>query len=420
MNKEEIIARIKSLTRKVKSPGRTYSKVQREEMRNEISVLKIELDKIKFEEDILLINEFQEKHPLHLIPERETLKNEIDEIANNTTDPKLMLVLKYRLTSFNSELNYLSSYQKEIGEITDALAHLNKNEKIPDTNPNRNKGKEEIQKLLAIKFRVVSTGINKLNSTLKEIQRIVTFFHNDDKLTGFVYLSNAIFTEASNFDKGYAIVEQGSKKFYFTSNGNAYKIENNETDIPKTQKTRVNPELIPFEIKDGNFNYLKGYKNTNGEIAIPVKYTLALPFVNGFAKVRTEIKNMGDTFVKHGLIDETGRMVLHFDNPFFEIEEVYNDIVKYKRHLYGPDSYERISSFSFNVMQKSNYLGLYSGYLIFGEVKPSLFNEIDKILEIEKGLPDLKTNGEVDSAHLKIKDLRDNIDFYLKYVTESI
>lgn len=418
MNKDEIIAKVDSLTRKVKTPGRAYSKDQREEMKKEISVLQIELGKIKFEEDIVYINEFEQKHPLHLIPEKDVLKNKIDEIANNTTDPKLILVLKYKLESFYSELNSLTRYQKEIGEFTEALGYIEKNEKIPDSNPNRYKAKEEIQKSLAVNCRVVSSRIDKLNTASIEIQCIVNFFLNNDGLKGFVYLSKPIFSEASNFEKGYAIVEQGSKKMYFTFNGKAYDIESKETDLPKTLKTKENPDLIPFEINDGNYNYLMGYKDEKNEIVIPAKYKNASPFVNGFAKVGTEIRLAGNTFVKYGLIDDSGRLVLHFDNPFFEIENVHNDIVKYKRHLYAPDSYERISSFSFEVRQKSNYLGLYSGYLIFTEVKPSLFYEIDKIIEIERGLQDLTTNGEVENAHKKIRDHRDNIEFYIKYITE--
>jgi len=420
MNKEEIIAKIESLKRKVKTPGRAYSKNQREEMKKEISALNIELEKIKFEEDIVYINEFGEKHPSHLIPEREALKNKIDEIANNTSDPKLKFVLKFRVKSFYSELDYLSSYQKGIGELIDALDHLNKDENIPNSNPNKYKGKEEIQKSLAANCRTISSRINKLNSALIEIQCIVNFFLNDHKLNGFVYLSNAIFSEASNFEKGYATVEQGSNKFYFAYNGKAYDIESEEADLPKTQKPRINPDLIPFQIKDGNFNYSMGYKNSSDEIVIPAKYRNASPFVNGFAKVRTEIILAGYTFVKNGLIDCSGRLVLHFDNPFFEIEDVYNDIVKYKRHLYAPDSYERISSLSFEVRQKSNYLGLYAGYLIYMEIKPFLFDEIDKIFEIEKSIPNLKTNGEVESAHEKIGKRREKIDFYLKYLSDSL
>jgi hypothetical protein len=421
MKKEEIIAKIKSLTSKVKTPGRAYSINQREEMKREISTLNVELGKIEFEEDITFINDFLEKHPSHLIPEREELKNNIDEIANKSTDSKLKFVLKYKLKSFYGELDYLSSYQKEIEELIDALNHLNKNEKIPDSNPNKFKSKEEIQKSLAVKFRTTGTKISKLNSILNEIQCIVDFFLNDNKLIGFVYLSNAIFSEASNFEKGYAKVGQGSKKMFFAFNGKTYDIESEESDLPKTQKQRKNPDLIPYEIKDEGCSYLMGYKNSNGEIIIPAKYRNASPFVNGFAKVEIEEKKFSSkTFVKHGLIDANGRLVLHFDNPFFELDNVYNDIVKFKKHIYAPDSYERISSYSFEVGQKSNYLGLYAGYLIYMEIKPFLFNEIEIIFDIEKSIPGLKTNGEVESANEKIERRKKIIDFYIKYLYDNI
>ena len=357
---------------------------------------------------------------MHLIPEIEALKNKIDDITNNTTDPKLIFVLELKIKSFNSEINYLSSYQKTIGELIEGLNYLNKNESIPSSNPNAYKKKEEIQKSLAGSFRGMNAINSKLNIALNEIQLIIDFFNNDNKLTGFVYLSDAIFSDASNFEKGYGTVEQGSKKMYFAFNGNAYKIESEENNLPKIEKRRTDPDLIPFKIEDGNYNYLWGYKNSSGEILIPAKFKSASPFVNGFAKVRTEIRLASNTFVKHGLIDDSGRLVLHFDNPFFEIENVCNDIVKYKRHLYAPDSYERISSFSFEVRQKSNYLGLYSGYLIFMEIKPLVFDEIEKIFEIERSIPNLKTNGEAENAHEKIRSLRKNIDFYLKYVIESV
>jgi hypothetical protein len=86
MNKEELISKLDTLARRVKAPGRTYSKAQREEMRKAISVLEIELSKIKFEEDINYINDFEHKHPSHFIPEREVLKKQIDEITNHITD----------------------------------------------------------------------------------------------------------------------------------------------------------------------------------------------------------------------------------------------------------------------------------------------------------------------------------------------
>ena len=412
MNKEEIIAKVDSLTRKVKTPGRAYSKAQREEMRKEISVLQIELGEIKFQEDIVYINEFEQKHPSHLIPEKEALKNKIDEIANNTTDPKLIFVLEFKIKSFNSEISYLSFYQKTIGELIEGLDYLNKNERIPSSNPNAYKKKEEIQKSLAGSFRALNAINSKLNIALNEIQLIIDFFNNDNKLTGFVYLSGAIFSDASNFEKGYGTVEQGSKKMYFAFNGNAYKIESEENSIPKIENRRTNPDLIPFEIEDGNYNYLWGYKNSSGEIIIPAKFKSASPFVNGFAKVG--ILKEKYTKYTYGLIDYSGRIVLPCE--FIELGDVYNDVVMYKRHIYKDDM---VQTWNFDWKEVTNYVGLLSGYLINTEIKQAIDNEIDSINEIEKTIPTLKTRGEVDNAYDKIRNRRERINFYLKYITDN-
>lgn len=412
MNKDEIIAKVDSLTRKVKTPGRAYSKTQREEMRKEILALQIELGKIKFEEDIAYINEFEQKHPLHLIPEKEALKNKIDEIANNTIDPKLIFVLEFKIKSFNREISYFSSYQKTIGELIEGLEYLNKYERIPSSNPNSYKKKEEIQKSLARSFRALNDINNKLKIALKEIQLIIDFFNNDNKLTGFVYLSGAIFSDASNFEKGFGKVEQGSKKSYFAFNGNTYKIESEENSIPKIEKRRANPDLIPFEIEDGNYNFLWGYKKSNGEIIIPAQFKSASPFLNGFAKVGV----LKEKYTKYtyGLIDNSGRIVLPCE--FIELGDVYNDVVMYRRHIYKDDI---VQTWNFDWKEVTKYVGLLSGYLINTEIKQAIDNEIDRIKEIETTIPTLKTRGEVDNAYDKIKIHRGRINFYLKYITDN-
>ncbi len=417
MNKEEIISKIDSLTRTVSKKGRVPSSLQREEMRKEISILKIELGKIKLGEDIEYLIEFEQKHPLYLIPERELLKNEIDSIVNNINDKKIEFVLEFKINSINSDLSTLSSYQKEIGQLKEALSNLNANEKISSLNPNCYKNKEEIQKSLAMNSRSVITKFNKLSVDLREIQLITKFFLNENKLTGFIYLSDAIFSEGSDFDKGYSIVEQGAKKMYFSINGSVFDYETDMSNVPKIEKQNVNPDLIPFEIENESYKKLMGYKNSNDEVIIPAKYLSAYPFVNGFAKVSISIKVSDSSFVKYGIINSSGRIVLPFENHFFEICDVYNDVVKYKRHIYQ-EGYVRASSFNFDMTYERKHLGLLSGYLIYAEIKPAIYKEIEKINEVKNTIKTLTKNGEIDNAHNQIKKHRDIIDFYLKSITE--
>ena len=412
MDKEEIVSKIDSLARRVKTRGRAYSKAQREEMRNQISILEIELAKIEFEEDLVFINDFLVKHPSHLIPEQEALKNKFDGLVNYITDQNLSFVLEFKIKSFNSEYSYLSSDQKTIKELIEALDFLNKNEKIPSTNPNYYKKKEEIQKSLARSLRALDSKKSKLNVALNEIQIIINFFINDHKLTGFIYLSDAIFNEASDFDNGYASVMQESKKMYYSFTGRAYNIDTRESEIPRFEKPRLNPDLVPFEINDDTFSRLYGYKNSKNEIIIPAKFKHASSFINGYAKVG--ILKRDHMF--YGLIDSQGRLVLPCD--FIEINNVYNDIVLYKKHIYR-EGYVRTSSFSFDMRHEVKHLGLFSGYLIYDEIKPEIQKQIENIKEIKSSIPSLKTNGELDNAHEKIKKHRDKIDFYLKYITDN-
>jgi hypothetical protein len=369
--KEEIIKKIESLKIKVKSPGRTYSKAQREEMRNEITMLKIQLDEIVHQEDIEYINEFLTRHPKYYIPEKEELIQNFDTLEKEIIDENLKFALKNKISSFEIAVNYLSSHENKINELQEALEYLNKNKKIPSSNPNWNKEIKEIQKYLAGYFRADVAIYNKLILSLNEIQIVVDFFNNNKILTGFTYLSNAIFTEATNFEEGIAIVQQRSKKMYFAHNGVAYKIESEKDALPKINKNRVNPDLLPFEIEIDYFNKLMGYKNSNGEIIIPAKYTNAFPFVNGFAKVGI----LKDNHVFYGLIDEVGKVVLPFE--FIDLGDVYNDVVIYKKHIYK-EGYEQTNSFNFDMRYEVKHIGLFCGYLIFGEIKPALIKEIDK------------------------------------------
>lgn len=414
MNKEEIVSKMNILTEKVKSPGRSYSKAQREDMRMEISNLSMELGKIKIEEDIAYVIEFEKNHPSFFISEREELKNKIIEIDNNITDSKLIFVLKFKIKSFFSEIEYIAIVQKEIGELKAALDYLNKNESIPVSSPHCYKEKDKIQKTLATNCRAVNSRINKLNSLLVEIQQIISFFINENKLTGFIYLSKAIFSEATNFEKGYATVIRDSQKLYFAYNKKAYKIESEEKELPKIAKQRANPDLIPFELKDGNFNYLMGYKNSSNELVIPAKYRSASPFINGFAKVGREVEGRKTTL--YGLIDKAGREVLHCD--FIEIGDVFNDVVIYKKNIYN-EGYVRTSSLNFDTRNVVKHLGLFCGYLILDEIKPALFSEIEKIFEIENSIEILKTKGELDNAQDRIRGHQEIIDFYLKYITNN-
>ena len=52
----------------------------------------------------------------------------------------------------------------------------------------------------------------------------------------------------------------------------------------------------------------------------------------------------------------------------------------YKKHIYK-EGYEQTNSFNFDMRYEVKYLGLFCGYLIFGEIKPALINEIHKVKE---------------------------------------
>jgi len=252
---------------------------------------------------------------------------------------------------------------------------------------------------------------------MDEILLIKRFFDEDTNLSGFVFMTNPIFSEASDFDKGFATVEQNSKKMYFSFTGSAYKIDTSENEIPKIEKQRTNPDLISFEIYVDTFSRLYGYKNSKNEIIIPAMFKHASPFINGFAKVgilKKEWEKYQNTKVTYGLIDSTGRIVLPFD--FIELGDVYNDIILYKKHTFR-EGYVRANSFSFDMRHEVKHLGLFSGYLAYNEIKPAIQKEIESMREIESSIPSLKTNGEADNAHEKIKGHRDKIDFYLKYIT---
>ena len=181
MNKEEIKAKIDSLKFRVKKPGRAYSKAQRDEMRKEISNLNIELNKIRFDEDLIFISDFEKMHPFNLIPEKEIFKNKIDKITNETTDSVLNFVLELKIKSFNSDIDNLSFHQKNTLELIDALTFLEKNERVPSFNPNCYKKKDEIQKSLAGSFRAINSINNKLTKALNGIQTIINFFATDNK-----------------------------------------------------------------------------------------------------------------------------------------------------------------------------------------------------------------------------------------------
>ena len=95
MNKEEIIAKIDSLTRRVKTPGRAYSKTQREDMRKEISNLSIELNRIKFQEDLILIGDFEKTNPDFYFDEKENLKIQINSLVEDIDD-NLKRIIEFR------------------------------------------------------------------------------------------------------------------------------------------------------------------------------------------------------------------------------------------------------------------------------------------------------------------------------------
>ncbi len=418
MNKEELIAKIDSLKRKIKTPGRAYSKSQREDMKEEISYLSKVLRGINFQEDLILISEFESNNPDLFVAEKDNLKIQINTIQE-TLDDNVKRIIELKINTFLNSIGLIESSQNETMFLKEALSYLDKNEKIPFSNTNSSKNKEELQKKLAIYYKSLTSRIIKLRTTLAEIISIKRFFDEDSQLKGFVFMTKPIFSDASNFDKGFATVVKNKTPMYFSFNGNTYHSDTIENEIPKIEKYRLNPDLIPCQVNEDTFNTLFGYKNSKNEIVIPAIFKSASSFINGFAKVgiqKKEWEKYKNTKITYGLIDLKGRIVLPCD--FIELGDVYNDIILYKKHVHK-HQYVPISSFNDNVQPDVKHLGFFSGYLVYNEIKPAILKEIDQMNEIESSISTLKTHGEVDNALELIKEHREKIDFYLTYIIEN-
>lgn len=422
MNKQEIITTISNLTAKIKKRGKAFTPEQKEEMRKEIAKLKIDLDAIELKEDIEFIEEFTRIHPLHLTQERELLKVKIEDIKNNLEDSTLKLLLKTRVEAILSELNDWRRREEYINGYNEALGYIARNEKIPSTNQNSFSKKESIQKSLAQYLKKINAAHIKLTKSFNDIHTIITFFKHENTLSGFIYLTDPIFSEASDFDKGYGIVELNDKKMYIDFTGKLHAIDSDENSIPKIAQPKTNPDLLPFEVKNDTQNnimdseLLAGYKNSNGEIVIPAKFIRASNFINGFAQVRSKIEDIyGPT---SGLIDSGGSIALNFLNHFYEFGNVYNNVVRYKKHIYQ-EGYVRTSSFSFDVSYQRKHLGLYCGYLVYAPIKPAILKEISNIEECKKTLTKLNKSCEIETEKLKILNHTEKIDFYLNYILQN-
>ncbi|MBK6363977.1 MAG: hypothetical protein IPF52_10955 [Saprospiraceae bacterium] len=114
MTKEEMIEKIEILKRRVKTLGRAYSKDQREEMRKEISNLSIELGKIKFQEDLIFISEFEININDFYEAEKNDLRNQINSLSVGVTDEDLKYILEYKIKSFNSKISLIENTQKQL------------------------------------------------------------------------------------------------------------------------------------------------------------------------------------------------------------------------------------------------------------------------------------------------------------------
>lgn len=418
MNKEEIMAQIDRLKRKVKTPGRAYSKSQRDDMKAEISNLSNVLRRINFQEDLILISEFESNNPDLYVAEKDNLKIQINTIQENSDD-NVKRIIELKINKFLNSIVLLESTQNETIIFKKKLSYLDINETIPFSNTNSSKNKEELQKKLATYYKSLTSRIIKLRSTLAEIVSIKRFFDEDSQLKGFVFMTNPIFSDASNFEKGFATVVQNTNPMYFSFNGNKYHTDTVENEIPKIEKHRLNPDLIPFQVNEDRFNTLYGYKNSKNEIVIPAIFKHASTFNNGFAKVgilKKEWEKYKNTKITYGLIDSTGRIVLPCD--FIELGDVYNDIVLYKKHVHK-QQYVPISSFNHDVRLEIKHLGFFSGYLVYHEIKPAILMEIDQMKEIESSISTLKTHGEVDNALELINEHREKIDFYLTHIIEN-
>jgi len=410
--KDEIILRLKDLTCKVKKPGRAFSAMERNEMKKEISSLNIELEKIKIQEDVVFILDFELENPLIFSEEIKELKIEIDSFANKITSPLLHFILEEKLKKMQEKYSELFENRENALKQKCSLKQLLEYEETLSAEAYRLEYRNKHQKLLAFHYQRLIKVIEELRYALMSVNEIILFFGGKAKLNCFVFLTDPIFTEASDFDNGYSIVEKNSQKMYFTFEGKLLNIDTIIADIPKHNEPRVNPELVPFVAENCNFERLFGYKNAHDEIIVPAKYKSASIYNNGFAKVSLFMLNRQTHF--YGLLDGEGREVLACE--FIEIGEVYNDIVLYKKHIYE-HGWVRDSFVNFDMSYRSKHLGFFCGYLKLEEVRPTIERLFNKTLDIEKSNLNLNIEMGRKSILQEIESAKKELELYVKSIT---
>ena len=412
MNKEQIINKIENLRMRVKTPGRAFSKSQREEMRDEISSLSAELDKVVFLEDLQYIEEFEKENTDLFLSEVDLIKTHIDSNFKQNITEELLYVLEDKLKSINEELGSIDRVRSSILTLRNALIKLDISEEDSILESFRRNKKETTQKEIARTYRSILSDVVKLRELIYEVTEIKTFFESKEQLSRFVFLTDPEFSSASDFSQGFATVVKGDEQVYFAFDGRVFNLSSVTSEIPNLAIQRPNPDLIPFEYKEGISRAKYGFRDSKNEVVIPAVYDHASPFVNGFAKVGIFKK---DT-IFYGLIDAKGFITLECD--FIDLDNVHNDIVLYRRHVYS-ENYVRTSSFNFDVQKEVIYLGLRCGYLIFSDVRIAIESEVNKIKVSKNKIPSLKTNLEVDNERKKIWGHKDKINSYFKYITNS-
>ncbi|MBN8865102.1 MAG: WG repeat-containing protein [Sphingobacteriales bacterium] len=106
---------------------------------------------------------------------------------------------------------------------------------------------------------------------------------------------SALYTSAENFKDGRAKVASDEAEFYVDKTG---------------RQVILQPEQVNYTLYKDFYNY--GFRDANGQIVIPAKYTMARNFTEGLAAVQTPMvaypgSSSGGTW---GFIDKTGKEVI--------------------------------------------------------------------------------------------------------------
>lgn len=415
MDKNQIIKEMKLLEYKIRKRGRYPSREAREEMREQVRELERELKRILLGEDQLFIQEFELKHPDFYHEAREMLKIGFSQLLSSLHEDETFM-MKKQIERCKSELRSMEYQQEKIISIKQQLQfhQLEIMEKESPLKPFQTAQIENLQSTLAEGFRRLEDNLRVLKQLIREISGVYEFFREDTEIYAFVYLTDPIFTQASDFEKGYALVEQGAQQMYCTHAGITYSIGSHPDSLPKMNIRRPCPDLFPFEETSDQNKKLFGYRNAKNETIIAARFTAASAFVNGFARVRLQQEEK-DKYLNYGvgdfLIDTAGNVVLL--GNFFEISEVHHDRVMYKKHLYRT-GYEVTFYLSLNVERRVEHLGLFCGFLKYAGIKATILQDLESIREIRSMCG--SSDKRIHQPQEKIKALEEKIECYLKYV----